>query len=127
MQVAESHGPALENVQAGFGQDGNHLAKIEINMVTEARDQAAPFICRSSKIDGKQSPTRLQNVCGLASRSIICVTSSPLSTAIPRATAPRPLGRSLAKKREGVNASRWHPCIPRYVLQNKITSASSSL
>ena len=61
MQVAESHGPALESVQAGFGQRRNHLAKIEINMVTEVRDQAEPFICRSSKIDGKQSPTRLQN------------------------------------------------------------------
>ncbi len=30
MQVAESHGPALESVQAGFGHHGNHLAKIEI-------------------------------------------------------------------------------------------------
>src|SRR6266699_3133410 len=40
---------------------------------------------------------------------------------------PAPLGRSLAKKREGVNASRCHPCIPRYVFGNKTTSASSSL
>src|SRR6266699_2642116 len=43
LQVAESHGPALESVQAGFGQRRNQLAKIEINMVTEVRDQAAPF------------------------------------------------------------------------------------
>ncbi len=61
MQVAESHGPALESVQADFGQRRNHLAKIEINMVTEVHDQAEPFICRSSKIDGKQPPTWLQN------------------------------------------------------------------
>ena len=61
LQVTDSHGSTLHSVQSDFGQHGNHLAKIEINMVTEVRDQASPFICGSSKIDGKQPSAWLQN------------------------------------------------------------------
>src|SRR5712691_8063381 len=61
VQVAESYGSALDGVQADFVQQGNHLAKVEIHVLTEVRDQAAPLLSGSSKIHGEQPAARLQN------------------------------------------------------------------
>ena len=62
MQIAESHGSALDSAQADFVQQGNHLAKIEIDVLTEVRDQAAPLLSGSSKIHGKQPPIQRASI-----------------------------------------------------------------
>jgi hypothetical protein len=67
LQVADSHGIALDSLQASLGQQGNEVVEIHIAVVVKMIKKAFLPLCGSREVNGQHSSAGLQNPSHLVS------------------------------------------------------------